>query len=73
MAKFFTFNMLNTKRETKFIIAGIMLLIITLTFSVYTLYFLVHNLRLALGKGGDNNAGVVRFNLEGVKELGISQ
>ena len=65
--------MLNIKRETKFIIASIMLLIIILAFSVYAIYFLTYNLRLALGKAGDNNVGAIRFNLEGVKELGISQ
>lgn len=60
-------------RELLFITLGMLLLIATLGFVFYGISFLLGNIRLATNPNSANIQAITRFNLDGLKTLGIIQ
>lgn len=58
-------------RELIFIITGVLLLLIIVGFIIYSINFLVKNTRSALDQESLKAKETTRFNLEGLKKLGI--
>ncbi len=58
-------------RELIFIITGILLLLIIVGFIIYSINFLVKNTSDVLDQESVKPKEVIRFNLEGLKNLGI--
>lgn len=58
-------------RELVFIITGVLLLLIIVGFIIYSINFLVKNTRSALDQESLKAKETTRFNLEGLKKLGI--
>ncbi len=62
---------LKLKQETLFIIIGILLLLSITGFVIYSINFLLKNTREALDQESLKAKEITRFNLEGLKKLGI--
>lgn len=62
---------LKGKQEILFIITGILLLLAIVGFIIYSINFLVKNTSSALDQESVRAKEVIRFNLEGLKNLGI--
>jgi hypothetical protein len=58
-------------RELIFIITGILLLLVIVGFIIYSINFLVKNTTDVLDQESVRTKEVIRFNLEGLKKLGI--
>jgi flagellar biogenesis protein FliO len=58
-------------QELIFILTGLLLLLIIVGFIIYGINFLVQNIEQALNQESTQNKEIVRFNLEGLKKLGI--
>jgi len=54
-----------------FIVASVLLSLMIIGFIIYSMNFLTTNTRQALSRDSINPDGIIRFNLEGLKELGI--
>ena len=63
--------MKRAKQETLFIIIGILLLLSIAGIIFYSINFLLKNTAAALNQAPPNAKAIARFNLEGLKELGI--
>lgn len=59
------------KKEILFIIIGASLLLITVSLVVYSINFLMENAGAALNQDSADAKEIIRFNLEGLKSLGI--
>ena len=59
------------KRETIFFAIGIALLVGVTAFVVYSINFLVRNTREALNQESSASGETAKFDLEGLKKLGI--
>jgi len=68
---FKNFNKIGKHRELIFIITGILLLLIIVGLIIYSINFLVKNTRKALDQESIRTKEIIRFNLEGLKKLGI--
>lgn len=62
---------MSKNKELVFILIGALLLIITISFVIYSINFLVKNAGTAFGGDSTNTKEITRFNLEGLKNLGI--
>jgi len=62
---------LKVKREISFIIIGIMLLLSITGLVIYSVNFLLKNTRGGLDQESLKAKEITRFNLEGLKKLGI--
>jgi flagellar basal body-associated protein FliL len=62
---------LKLKQETLFIVIGILLLLSIAGFVIYSINFLLKNTGEALDQESLKAKEITRFNLEGLKELGI--
>ena len=58
-------------RELIFIITGVLLLLIIVGFIIYSINFLVKNTEKTLDQESVKAKEITRFNLEGLKKLGI--
>jgi len=58
-------------QELIFILTGLLLLLIVVGFIIYEINFLIQNIEKALNQESVQNKEIVRFNLEGLKKLGI--
>ncbi len=61
---------LKVKRETLIIIIGIFLLLVIAGFIVYSINFLLKNVREGLSQSSLESREITRFNLEGLKKIG---
>ncbi len=61
----------HTKKELTFIISGILILLGVVIFFIYSINFLVYNLNATLGVADIKIDEITRFNIEGLRELGI--
>lgn len=59
------------RRETIFAIIGVLFAIIIVTVVVYTVNFLATEIKISLEETGADTQRVTRFNLEGLKGLGL--
>jgi hypothetical protein len=59
------------KKEIVFIAIGVSLLLAVAGFFVYSINFLIKNINVALNPDLSKNQEIVRFDLEGLKKLGI--
>ncbi|MEK7555540.1 MAG: hypothetical protein AAB516_01835 [Patescibacteria group bacterium] len=64
---------LKNKKELLFIISGILILSAIIVFFIYSINFLIRNLNAALGADSAKPTPIVRFNIEGLKKLGIAE
>jgi len=62
---------LKVKQETLFIVIGILLLLSITGLIIYSINFLLKNTREALDQESLKAKEITRFNLEGLKKLGI--
>jgi len=58
-------------QELIFILTGLLLLLIIVWFIIYEINFLVQNIEKAINQESIQNKEIDRFNLEGLKKLGI--
>jgi hypothetical protein len=63
--------MLKQRQETTFIIISILLLVATVAVIIYSINFLVTEIKLAFEQNSASAPFIIKFNLEGLKELGI--
>lgn len=59
------------RRETIFTIIGALFAIIIVTVAVYVINFLASEVKISLEETGVGKQGIIRFNLEGLKALGL--
>ncbi len=64
---------LKNKREILFIAIGVLLLLITTLFIIYSVNFLITNTRNASNSDLANVKEITQFNFEGLEKLGIIQ
>jgi len=62
---------LKVKQDTLFIVIGILLLLSVAGFVIYSINFLLKNTVEALDQESLKAKEITRFNLEGLKKLGI--
>lgn len=62
---------MKIKREFIFIAAGILLLVCVIGFIFYSVSFLVDNTTQALNSNAANAQSNSKFNIEGLKKLGV--
>ncbi len=62
---------MRKRQELIFIIIGVLLLLLTVGFIIYSINFLVKNTRDVLDQESVKAKEVIMFNLEGLKKLGI--
>ncbi|NCO15458.1 hypothetical protein COW77_01465 [Candidatus Wolfebacteria bacterium CG18_big_fil_WC_8_21_14_2_50_39_7] len=62
---------LKVKQDTLFIVIGILLLLSVAGFVIYSINFLLKNTGEALDQESLKAKEITRFNLEGLKKLGI--
>jgi len=62
---------LRNKQEIIFIATSILLSLMVVGFIVYSIDFLATNTGRALNQSSINPNGIAKFNLEGLKQLGI--
>jgi len=62
---------LKVKQDTLFIVIGILLLLSVAGFIIYSINFLLKNTGEALDQESLKAKEITRFNLEGLKKLGI--
>jgi hypothetical protein len=62
---------MKNHKELLFIVVGILLLMMVVGFFVYSMNFLLKNTNLALNPDFTKTQTIVRFNLDGLKDLGI--
>lgn len=62
---------LKVKQDTLFIVIGILLLLSIAGFVIYSINFLLKKTREALDQESLKAKEITRFNLEGLKKLGI--
>ncbi len=63
--------MKKTKRETLFVVIGIILSVILAGTIVYSINFLLQNTSQALNQQSGGAKPIVRFNFDGLKKIGI--
>ncbi|HDZ85601.1 MAG TPA: hypothetical protein ENH35_03595 [Candidatus Moranbacteria bacterium] len=61
------------KQEWIFIISGVLVLLAIIAFFMYSINFLVRNLNSALSADSIKKTPITRFNIEGLKKLGIME
>jgi hypothetical protein len=62
---------MREKREILFFIIGILLSLIIAGLAIYSIIFLYGSISTALDKKSPNEQAIVRFNFEGLKNIGI--
>jgi hypothetical protein len=62
---------MSKHKDLIFVIIGALLLIITISFVVYSINFLVKNAGAALNQDSIKSREITRFNLDGLDKLGI--
>ncbi len=63
---------LKNKREILFIASGVLLLLTTIGFIIYSVNFLIKNTRSALSQESISVREITKFNFEGLEKLGIT-
>ncbi|MEE8131835.1 MAG: hypothetical protein V3T98_02210 [Candidatus Paceibacterota bacterium] len=64
---------LKNKKELIFIVSGVLMLLIVVAFFAYSINFLVRNLNAALGADSITKTPITKFNIDGLKNLGIME
>lgn len=64
---------MDKKRENLFLIISSLFSLIIIAMVIYSIVFLFKNIKIATDKGAPGDQIITRFNIEGLKKIGIGK